>query len=56
MQEKTVPITLPLLDAVVQYLAQRPYAEVFKLLPALQHEVNAYLAPKPSETPEDPVA
>lgn len=34
--QREFKISEPLLQSVVDYLAQRPYAEVYKVIPALQ--------------------
>lgn len=38
-------LSLKLIDAIAQYLAQRPYAEVFQLLQGIQAEVVPQVNP-----------
>ena len=36
-----VTVSLNLLQKIVDYLAQRPYVEVFQLIAQIQQEINA---------------
>lgn len=40
MNEEKVTITLPLANAVLQYLGTRPYQDVFMLIGQLQAEIG----------------
>ena len=42
MNEQNITLTLPLVNAVMQYLGTRPYAEVFQLM----HTIQAQAAPQ----------
>jgi hypothetical protein len=46
MNEQNITLTLPLVNAVMQYLGSRPYAEVFQLM----HAIQAQAAPQVQQT------
>ena len=48
MEPKTVPVTIDLLNALIQYLATRPYHEVFQLVHAVQQQASAVDAQTPT--------
>ena len=48
---KELRLPQPLALALVQYLAQRPYAEVFKIVAALQGLQEVEDPPPPTEEP-----
>ena len=38
MSEKSITLTLPLINGILQYLGTRPYGEVFQLVQAIQEQ------------------
>ena len=55
MNDTKIELTLPLINAVLQYLGTRPYQEVFPLVQAIQEQATPQLpvpeiAPKADET------
>ena len=54
MNDQTITLTLPLVNAVMQYLGTRPYAEVFQLLHAVQAEAAPQV--KQAELAQDSAA
>ena len=52
MNDTKIELTLPLINAVLQYLGTRPYQEVFPLVQAIQEQATPQL-PVPDVTKED---
>ena len=46
MSEQNITLSLPLVNAVMQYLDTRPYAEVFQLM----HAIQGQAAPQVQQT------
>jgi hypothetical protein len=38
MSEKSITLTVPLINGILQYLGTRPYGEVFQLVQAVQEQ------------------
>jgi hypothetical protein len=45
MNEQTITLSLPLVNAVMQYLGTRPYGEVFQLMHAIQAQAVPQVNP-----------
>lgn len=54
MNDTKIALTLPLVNAVLQYLGTRPYQEVFQLVQAIQEQATPQL-PMPEINPEETV-
>ena len=54
MDNTKIELTLPLVNAVLQYLGTRPYQEVFPLIQAIQEQATTQL-PIPEMKPEEQV-
>ena len=52
MDNTKIELTLPLVNAVLQYLGTRPYQEVFPLVQAIQEQATPQL-PIPEIKPEE---
>ena len=52
MNDTKIELTLPLINAVLQYLGTRPYQEVFPLVQAIQEQATPQL-PMPEIKTED---
>ena len=52
MNDTKIELTLPLVNAVLQYLGTRPYQEVFPLVQAIQEQATPQL-PMPEIKAED---
>ena len=52
MNDTKIELTLPLVNAVLQYLGTRPYQEVFPLVQAIQEQASPQL-PVPDVTKAD---
>jgi len=52
MNDTKIALTLPLVTAVLQYLATRPYQEVFQIVQAIQEQATPQL-PMPEIKPEE---
>ena len=50
MNMNDIKLTTNLVNAILQYLGNRPYAEVFQLIEALQKEAQSQA---PKETPNE---
>ena len=54
MNDTKIQLTLPLVNAVLQYLATRPYQEVFQIVQAIQEQATPQVPvpemPKADET------
>lgn len=50
MSEQNITLSLPLINAVMQYLGTRPYAEVFYLM----HAIQGQAAPQVQQTEGTP--
>jgi hypothetical protein len=45
MSEKSITLTLPLINGILQYLGTRPYGEVFQLVQAIQAQAAPQVTP-----------
>jgi hypothetical protein len=45
-----ITLSTQLVNAVMQYLGSRPYADVFQLVEAIQKEAKEQTPPAPTET------
>lgn len=54
MNDTKISLTLPLVNAVLQYLGTRPYQEVFQIVQAVQEQATPQL-PMPEIKPEETV-
>jgi hypothetical protein len=52
MNDTKIELTLPLVNAVLQYLGTRPYQEVFPLVQAIQEQATPQL-PVPEIKPQE---
>ena len=52
MNDTKIELTLPLVNAVLQYLGTRPYQEVFPLVQAIQEQAIPQV-PRPETKPEE---
>ena len=54
MNDTKIELTLPLVNAVLQYLGTRPYQEVFPLVQAIQEQATPQL-PVPEIKPQEEI-
>jgi hypothetical protein len=47
---KNATVSVALLNAILQYLGNQPYAQVFQLIQGIQKEVEAQSKPAPVES------
>ena len=46
MDDKKIELTLPLINAILQYLGARPYVEVHQLIAAIQEQAKNWMPPE----------
>jgi hypothetical protein len=49
MNDQKIELSLSLVNAVLQYLGSRPYAEIFQLVQAIQAQAAPQVTPAESE-------
>lgn len=47
MDDKKIELTLNIVNAVLQYLGTRPYAEVYQLIQGIQTQASSQVENKP---------
>jgi hypothetical protein len=47
MNDQKIPLSVALVNGIVQYLGTRPYAEVVSLIVAIQEQASAAMAANP---------
>lgn len=52
MNDQKIALTLPLLNAVLQYLGTRPYQETFQLIQAIQEQAIPQMPMPAAAQPE----
>lgn len=55
MNEQKIELSLPLVNALIQYLGTRPYQEVFSLIVAVQEQAAPQIAPNSQASVENSV-
>lgn len=54
MNDQKIELTLPLVNAILQYMGTRPFQEVFNLIQAIQEQATPQL-PVPEMQAKEPV-
>jgi hypothetical protein len=49
---KSIDLSIELVNAVLQYMASRPYNEVFQLIAAIQEQATKQASPEPDKPAE----
>lgn len=56
MNDQKIELSLPLVNAVLQYLGSRPYGDVFQLVQAIQAQAAPQVAPAEESSDEQEAA